>query len=479
MNIPQAIKNPFSSGKGAVVRPSVPAALNGGSLAKGGLKTDVILVFFHNFGHTLLQMKRTESGYRFSLPAEGGVPRSKGDCKIWKKSLVVVCLSKSKYLVKTLHIPQVQPEETASVLKLEAEAQLPADYGPIEIAYTPLAGPEENGYRGYCVYICQKQVLDQCLSDLAAYSLLPQMILPSSVCWQQFFHQYPNFNAVAVPVNESVLEVSFPDAQGRVVTRTLSIAPEEGQESGIIGCINSALGSHFAEEKDFTIGWFAPDQTVQTNSGRIRFLNFPDFLDTSVLDEEALIRRHPGSFLAANLLLQDAFRGIGLTENLVPSELLRQFQVRRLYRETAAGFLAILFGLIAVFAALQISIYRYERFLEQLQGKIERIRQEGLYAGKQIEQLKAVHAAVRTRNDFNELLLGLHEATPFGITYSHIELLKTGEVRLRGSSPSLSLLFLLPERLEKQPLFEKVQLEDAGQTSRSGGSIANLLSKCS
>lgn len=473
----QAIKNPFSSSEGAAVQSGTPAALLGAAAMKGALKTDVILVFFHGSGHTLIQLKRSGNRYRSYLPAAETAAHSKRDHNAWKKSILIVCLPKSRYLTKTLHIPQVEPHEVPSILRLEAEAQLPADYGPIEIAYTPLAGSEENGYRSYWVYICQMEVLDRCLSELSAYSILPQMILPSSVCWQQFFRQYPDFNAVAVPVNENGLEVSFPDAQGRVVTRTLSLLPEEGQESGIIRCISSALGSGFAEEKDFTIGWFAPDQSVQTNSGRVRFLNLPDFLDNSVLDGEALIRQHPGSFLAANLLLQDSLRGVGATENLVPSELLHRFEVQRLYRKTAMGFLAILLGLIVVFAALQASIYRYERITEHLHNQIERIRQEGLYAGKQIEQLKAVHAAVRTRNDFNELLLGLHEATPFGITYSHIELLKTGEVRLRGSSPSLSSLFLLPERLEKQPLFERVQLEDAGQTNRSGGSIAEFVIK--
>lgn len=475
MNMPQATKNPFSSGQGAAVQSRTPAALNGNSMVKGGLKTDVIFAFFHNSGHTLLQMRRTGSGYRFYLPAEGGAPLSKGECKTWKKSLVVVCLPKTRYLAKTLHIPQVGPDEVASVLKLEAEAQLPADYGPIEIAYTPLAGSEENGCRNYWVYICQKEVLDRCLSELEAYSIVPQMILPSSVCWQQFFRQYPDFNAVAVPVSETVLEVSFPDPQGRLVTRNLSALPGQEPENQIIGCVSSAMGTYFTGQKDLTIGWFAPDQTVPTNSGRIRFLCLPDLLNPPVLNGAPLIPRHPGLLLAANLLLQDSLAGIGATENMVPTELLHRFQVQRLHRKTAMGFLAILLGLIAAFAALQISIYRYGRITEQLHRKIEQIRQEGLYAGKQIEQLKAVHAAVRTRNDFNELLLGLYEATPSGITYSHVELLEAGEIRLRGSSPSLSSLFLLPEQLEKQPLFEKVQLEDAGHSNRSGGSIAEFV----
>jgi hypothetical protein len=475
MNLWQAMKSPFSPRNGAKAQPGTPAAIPGTAAVNGNLKRDVILVFFHDGGHTLVQLKRIGSRYHPFLPDKQTAAHHKIDRKAWKKSIVVVCLPKSKYLTKTLHIPQVQPDEVAMVLKLEAEAQLPADYGSIEIAYTPLAGHEENGCRSYWVYICQKEVMDRCLSDLSVDSVMPQMILPGSICWQQFFRQYPDFNAVAVPVDENCIEVSFPDTQGRLVTRAVFARPEEGAESRIICCIGSALGSGFAGDKDFSIGWFAPDQSVQTGSGRIRFVHLPEILRHSVLKEEALFRRHPGPMLAANLLLQDSFGRIESTENLVPSEWLKRFQVHRLYWKTAAGFLAILLGLAVVFAALQISVYRYERSTEQLHSKIERIQQEGLYAGKQIDQLKAVHAAVKTRNDFNDVLLGLYEATPSGVTYSHIELLRTGEVVLRGNSPSLSSLFLLPERLEKQTLFERVQLVDAGQTSRSGGSIAEFV----
>jgi hypothetical protein len=475
MNLLQTMINPLSPRKGAKIQPEASAAMSGTIAVNGNMKRDVILVFFQDGDYTLVQLKRTGSRYQAFLLDKQAASHHKTDRKAWKKSIVVVWLPKSKYLTKTLDIPQVQPDELATVLKLEAEAQLPADYGSIEIGYTPLVGHEENGCRSYWVYICQKEVLGQCLSELSAYSLVPQMILSSSVCWQQFFRQYPDFNAVAVPVDENCIEVSFPDTQGRLVTRSVFAIQWEGAENQIIGCIGSVLGPHFVVEKDFTIGWFAPDQSVETNNGLIRFRYLPDIMRYSILKEEALIRQHPGPMLTANLLLQDSFRGIESTENLVPSEWLKRFQIHRLYWKTAMGFLAILLGLVIVFSALQISIYRYEQINKQLQSKIERIQQEGLYAGKQIDQLKAVHSALKTHNDFNDMLLGLYEATPSGVTYSHIELMRTGEVVLRGNSPSLSSLFLLPERLEKQTLFERVQLVDAGQTNRSGGSIAEFV----
>jgi hypothetical protein len=135
-------------------------------------------------------------------------------------------------------------------------------------------------------------------------------------------------------------------------------------------------------------------------------------------------------------------------------------------------------ALAIAFAALRVSLTRSQALEADLSAGIARIKSDGEAVERQIRQLAAVRSARASRNDLSRVAAGLVEATPPEVTYSQIELTETGRLRLLGQATSLSMPFLMPERLEKQPAFRDVMLYDAGQQKRAEGSVAEFRIEC-
>jgi hypothetical protein len=138
-----------------------------------------------------------------------------------------------------------------------------------------------------------------------------------------------------------------------------------------------------------------------------------------------------------------------------------------------AGLLLVV-ALAGLLASLQIATSRYQRIKTELVGQVDVISSQGQSVGQRIEQLETVRSLRARRHDMAAVLGGLLDATPPGVTYSQLDLDREGLLRLRGQAESLSLPFLLPEKLSEQPMFESVLLQDAAQVKKAGGSVVEF-----
>jgi hypothetical protein len=153
-------------------------------------------------------------------------------------------------------------------------------------------------------------------------------------------------------------------------------------------------------------------------------------------------------------------------------------KTRMVYRTLAVAAAALLVGIVLLYAALQIAIYRYRGVNEDQAARIGRIKTEGEAVGWQIAQLEAVRSLRASSGDLLDVIAGLTEGTPREISYSDVELLESGDIRLRGQAESVSLPFLLPESLEKQPQFKRVVLQSVGQKHQGAGSVSEFRMDC-
>jgi hypothetical protein len=167
------------------------------------------------------------------------------------------------------------------------------------------------------------------------------------------------------------------------------------------------------------------------------------------------------------------------TGNLLPNEKAIQQVQRIFYKHFIAAAMVVVCSLLVIYGSLKIAIFRYERFSSDLNKKISLIKTEGEEVGRRIDQLRAIQTARRTRNDFYDVLTGLYNSTPQdAITYSQVELTEEGVIHLRGQAKMLSQPFAMPEKLEKETIFEQVLLKDAGQAKRGGRSITEFRIDC-
>lgn len=399
-----------------------------------------------------------------------------------RKCPIVVLLGKSKYLLKVLDVPKVATEEVTTLLSLEIEALLPHDYGAVEISYQPVPS-EKEGYQTYQTHICRREVLSEEISILSRFDLKADYILPSAAIWKAVFEFLDvEIDLLVATVDVNQLEIAE-NRKGhsfgiRVINSSGSGEDNTQLERGLIDCIRPILTETSPDDLPLKIGWLGQGCPSYLSNGRLDFQDISHHITHRIGTDDS--GSHPGAFLeiAGGALLALRHPEILQVGNMLPREMTLRRQQKSMYIRMACAMTCFLLASLLTWAALKIAIFRYQNLNSNLTQEISLIKTEGEFVGRRIRQLKAVTAARETRNHFVNILEGLYEATPAGLTYSYVELGDNGKVRLRGQAESLSLPFLVPERLEKQSMFEQVLLRDAGQMKRDAGTITEFRIDC-
>ena len=402
--------------------------------------------------------------------------------RLHRKSPIIAILSKSHYVVRTLEIPRVSQREASAILHLEAEAFLPPGFGPAEISYRQLPS-EKEGLERYEVYASRRSALGTYLKSLTDLGLHPSLILPSAVIWSNTLaSQEKAALLVAHSLDSGGEEVASLRDDGTVLVRTLKNSPAVegfGMSRGLVEYIRSVLAHSPSGSLPLNVGWIGEGCPSSAMNGRVVFCDMTRLFARSSpeLEEEPLAE--PLVHVAALSLVGANAKELPRSANLLPRELVHQSTRHSVYKTLSLGVVSVLLGLALVCVALKIAILRYERLSANLAGRIALIETEGEAAGRRIAQLKAIRALVAADSDLFHVVSGLYEATPSGVTYSHVELTESREIRLRGQAESVSLPFLLPERLERLPMFGQVVLRSVGQRRTGGGSISEFRLECS
>jgi len=392
-----------------------------------------------------------------------------------KKCTSILLLPKSHYLVKVLEVPKVVPEEVPAMLRLEVEAQVPPEYGCVEISYRELLSGRE-GYNKYEVYIARRETLDQKLSELAKYGLEPQTILPTAVAWAALSQLQDRADFYVTFEDKSHLEVTAFYADGSLAIRTISLA--SGLERELSDFIRPFLIHSSSGPNPLKVGWIGNDCPFHMNNDRVIFTDLT-YLIRSEESDVTEIADNTLEQLCSRILYHYKDQRTLHTGNLLPNEKVVQQVQRAVYKRFISAAMVFLFSLLVIYSSLKVAIFRYQRFSSQLSNNISLIKTEGEEVGRRIDQLRAIQNARLTSDDFYDVLAGLYNTTPQNaITYSQVELTDQGMILHRGQAESLSQPFALPEKMEKEPVFEEVLLRDAGQSKRGDGSVTEFRIDC-
>lgn len=229
--------------------------------------------------------------------------------------------------------------------------------------------------------------------------------------------------------------------------------------------------------RPLVVGWLGSSCPTHPANGRVVFRNMNEQLG-QITGDLGTLESCPLLCAGAESLICSRQEQWIQTSNIAPREIIVRRQQRALYRNMAVGAGAMVLAVVLIHMAFKIGTIRCRNINSRLSGETALIKTEGEAVGWRIQQLEAIRAARATHGDFHDILAGLYGATPEGVTYSYVELAENGRICLRGQADSLSLPFLLPERLERELLFENAALRDAGQTARGTGSVTEFRVDC-
>lgn len=444
--------------------------------------SDMLICHLHQGGMDGLYLKRKNGQAYRPLDWRSVKQDSQGtSLDVGRCGKVIVVLPKSKYLVQRVEIPKVLPKEVSTVLGLEIEANLPSELNPVEISYRSL-GTSTEGQSRYEVYYARKDSLVEYLESLETMGNRDCLLVPSAVAWSGILSNDPRLCMIVADLGEGrQFEIALMQEDGSVSVRTIvgnSHKPIlSALKEGIAECLRTVRKTASPESDPVQIGW------VGNENPPILPPEMPVWQKICPWEKE--IPADTEDVLSGSLLLAMA-HGLCCAESidvlettsLLPQPLVQKKLRRHFHRILLQNMILVLLALGMMQIAIRWETYRCSGAHEDILAKMAAIQTEGEAVGERIEQLRAVTTARMTRYHAYNLLVGLHDATPSGITYSNVELTEEGVVRLRGQADSLSLPFLLPEKLEEQPMFQDAVLKDAGQAKKSGGTVTEFRIEC-
>ena len=398
------------------------------------------------------------------------------------KCPVIVLLPRSCYLIRELQIPKVLPEEIPAVLSLEVEAAMPPDLGDCEISYRRLENAGEAQQR-YEVYVARREALRECLSPMEQLGVVVDFAVPSAVLWRLIFDLAPNAEVLAAAgAPGRQLEAAALMANGSLAVRAIQDSGEADAspnlETGFVEFLRSSLAQSGPDRPSLVVGWIGDRCPTYSMNGRVTFQDMNERLtgpQAGLGNEGADLRLLRVAGLALLGCRDEELLGAG---NMLPATVVAERKKKAVYRSAVVGAGACVIGLLLLLAAAQVQIARCQRVVADIDGRMARVGAEGQEVGLRLRQLEAVRAAAATHAVFADILKGLHEASPPEVSFSSVDLREDGEIRLRGQTPSLAVPFLLPAKLEEQPMFEQASLKDAGQVKKVQGSVTEFNMSC-
>lgn len=379
---------------------------------------------------------------------------------------IVALLPKSQYLVKTVDVPVVTPQELPAMLRLEAEASLPPEFGQAEVSFFQLPPDSaRDGRARFEVYIARDESLRKLIESLGSVGLVPDMILPSAVAWRGVLASRPEAGMLVVELpGEEMETVAGHDGGGCHVRTVESHSHGHAIAPGVVESIRSLMAAG-KENDHHTVLWCGPSCPPHS-LGSVRF-------------EEALGSGVQVVNGAAVLAL--AWRGIGRlpavdlrTASLSPAgqeETKRKLVARK---RIIISIAALALGLLLIQASLWILSARCRTATAELDRRIALIRREGETTETRLKQLSAVAAASSRQDEFQQLIAAFYEYTPSGVSYSEIAMDESGHVRLHGQALSMGQPFLLPSALEGKGPLSRVVVKSAGLSKTGGGTITEF-----
>ena len=381
---------------------------------------------------------------------------------------VVALLPKSQYLVRTVETPAAAVDDVPAMLRLQAEADLPAEFGPTEISYVPLAPePGKEGRLRFEVYVARAEALQRLTQALDDAGFALGKILPSAVAWRGALASRPQTQMLVVELPGGEVETALAQGAGGCRVRTIEREGDPGRAQlpqGVVEGIRSLLADPDTDGAPRVL-WCGPSRPSQ-DVGPVQF-------------EDVLAGERAASDGVGMLVL--AWEGIGgvTDKDLATAQLRPRGQEERRHRRETMRRLgcvvaALLLGLLLAQASLWILGVRCHGAAVDLENRIAGIRREGERTERRVEQLRAVAATRRRRDCFQRLLTALYEHTPAGISYSEVAMDKDNRVRLRGQAGSMGQPFQLPSSLEGKGPLRHVVVRGATSSKKRGDAITEF-----
>lgn len=407
----------------------------------------------------------------------------------------IIAVPRNLCILKPLSLPTDNLAEASKMAEFELSQLVPLP--PEEVVYSCLPLGQDDGMLEVMVCILQIERLEKFLEPITQIGIEPRRIVLSSMALSN------TSDPLAQSDNDSInITVVMDHSRGEVITHKNnvlsicnSISPIKDDPNRLYDRIVQEICLQLEQlppqdRKKININLAGPQKSITTikeqlnsaiGSNRIKITQNNHIVSFNETKEgELLEERFIFDAALARGLVDLAINSRWPTFNLVQRNVLEKLD-RKLLRvkATLGGILAVFF--VILLWLCMWSMNRQEQLLyRQIQDQIAPIEKTAGQVEYMQEQIKAVMGQLANRRGIIGIMKDLFEHTPKHITLSSLSYMAgdNGTAQFKGQADTLANAFGYTEDMSAAKYLNAIQIENAQQVSRPGGSIVEFKGHC-
>ena len=400
----------------------------------------------------------------------------------------IVSVPDNLCITKTVELPATDTEQSYRMLEFELSSYLPLDAEELVYGCVPVS-QSENMLK-VLVYILKVKTLEDILAKFSSVGIRPSKVMVDSVAIDRWFGQDKNSDTEQINLLFGKEELSISAVKDGELQRHEKISLQEdslqNQRGHITDEINH-LTAEFYTDKNPVLkiaarvdiqheikGWF------EGNFNTIKFLELPP-LDSFVKGSSC----PKNGIIFESVITQGLLRAIEDTEisflNLLPGKTLKRAQQRQLLINTGVSLALLILAVFGLWLNFAVMNWRLQRSCRKITQEIAPIKHIAADVESKRQKVRAIQTQLANRRQISGIFSQLYQYSPKQISISRLSYSSkadTASVSIKGQADTLSNAFEYSDAMKDSELLNNIQIINAQQIPRPGGSIVEFKAEC-
>ena len=401
---------------------------------------------------------------------------------------LLISLDRSLVTIRFIKLPSVNEEEIKNMAEWQAAKLLPYKIDEIVVSHQTIK-VDESGFSLVLLAIVPKNTIKRFIDVCEALKLQPLTITLSSEGLLNWYSDLQSHSSLAgalalVDIEKDKAELTILSQNKFIFSRSFSLTQAQDANQIKKRIIDEArLSIESYRKQDI----FEPIKNIVLtgDKGQISDLSslFQDefSLPVEVIDhlENLNIKKDiVNSSVKENISLA-SISGLALSQrlpqiNLLPKEIKNKILSKGKKKELFKTLTLVLFAVLVFSGMFAFNFYNNKKIISVLDSKLEKINP----AVREIQDIKnkiaIINAQIDNESSCIEILREVHSITPSKIYLNTFIFEEGNEVILKGTAPTMSLVFSFVPILNESLSFENVEVRYATQRKTRMGELTDF-----
>jgi type II secretory pathway component PulL len=393
-------------------------------------------------------------------------------------------------ITKTIELPAVDIDEAFKMLEFELPSHVPIS--PEDFVYGCTAIKPVNNLLRVLVQILKIDTLDNILEPYKTMGIKPGEICVDSVAVKNWFNQDRNNEGTEIDLlftQESCLvlvgtggnlekleAIQFPDYD---ITNIKKQVEEEINHltQEIIGIDPKKITLKIVTEPTFIQhiqSWFNND------FGNVEILQFPEVNFCNGNTDSQTNDLHYDLVITEGLLRTAENPQLGHS-NFLPQKVIKKAERRKLVTNFAITAIILVAFVSLLWLNFVVMNWRISRACDKIESQIIPIEHVATSVESKRQRVKAIQKQLSNRGQIGQIFAELYQHTPKHISVSELKFSSKNDsmnINIRGQADSLANAFEYSDNMNDSGLLNNIQIIDAQQIPKPGGSIVEFKANC-